>query len=111
MKCYAYLEDGTLCGASANFLDEQRGCCVCAAHRPVGTKPPVAIIVIYSEGGRWCYMLGDADGRELFNATGLTDRSTALAEAQEKAGQLDAGFCILHPPALKIGEQADPRFS
>lgn len=105
MKCYAYLEDGTLCGASANFLDEQRGCYVCFAHRPpapesarrsrVNTKLCVAVIVIYREGGCWCYMLGDSAGRELFSATGLKDCETACADAHEKAGQLEVGYCIL----------------
>ena len=34
MKCFAYKEDGTICGRPAVVIDPQRGCAVCEVHRP-----------------------------------------------------------------------------
>jgi len=100
MKCYAYLDDGTVCGRTpAHFLDEQRGCYVCFSHRPEGAveadmKSRVAIIVIHRDGW-WSYRIGDAAGRELFSASNLMDRSSALVEAAERCLQLDVGLVIV----------------
>lgn len=42
MKCWAYKDDGTICGALAVAIDRQRGFAVCAEHALNGpVLPPV----------------------------------------------------------------------
>jgi len=36
MKCWAYDENGNLCGQPAVTVDPQRGCTVCRQHAPDG---------------------------------------------------------------------------
>jgi len=38
-KCFAYDDNGNICGKSAVYVDNNRGCMVCEEHKPVDMTP------------------------------------------------------------------------